>query len=234
MAYIIKYSVKCLKIFFIGLGIFSTLLIILSFTSVPYWTRYWLGTQFISIKDQPEYIIMLGGSGMPSEDNLIRIYHTSDLATKFEKTTVIIAHPKDSEVYSKMRYEMGIRCIDLDRIIFEFHGTNTRSQVQAIFADFPKLISSNIIVVTAPEQVYRTVLTFQKSGFKNISGIPAFNSDMHVDLSYNTRKLGGSNIVPDVGNKLQLRYNFWNYLKTEISCLREFAAIGYYKLNGWI
>ena len=26
----------------------------------------------------------------------------------------------------------------------------------------------------------------------------------------------------------------WNYLKLEVTCLREYAAIVYYKVNGWM
>ena len=39
--------------------------------------------------------------------------------------------------------------------------------------------------------------------------------------------------MPEVGNNLNIRYNFWNYLKLEITCLREFSAIAYYKIE-WL
>lgn len=226
--------VKCLKIALLSLGIFSLLLIILSFTSFPYWTRYWLGTHYLNNNANPEYIIMFGGSGMPSEDNLIRLYHTASLANHYKLSKIIIAHPKDSFVYTKMKHEIVIRGIDSSRIAFEPNGTNTRSQVLSISSHYPCLITSKIIVVTSAEQVYRTVKSFHKAGYKYVSGIPAFNNDMHVDLSYKSKKLGGKTIIPDIGDNLKLRYNFWNYLKMEISCLREFSAIVYYKLNGWI
>lgn len=177
---------------------------------------------------------MLGGSGMPSEDNLIRLYHTAYLADNFTNSKIIIVHPKNSIVNMMMNNELMIRDIDSSRIAFEFEGTNTRSQVLAISEHYKDLSASRILIVTAPEQVYRSVKSFIKVGYRNVSGYPAFNNDMQVDLSFKSKKLGGKRLVPDIGESLKLRYNFWNYLKIEISCLREFTAIVYYKLNGWI
>jgi hypothetical protein len=31
-----------------------------------------------------------------------------------------------------------------------------------------------------------------------------------------------------------LRYNMWSYLHLELFVFREYCAIGYYKLKGWI
>jgi len=31
-----------------------------------------------------------------------------------------------------------------------------------------------------------------------------------------------------------MRYNMWNYLHLQIAILREFTALGYYKLKGYI
>jgi hypothetical protein len=53
-------------------------------------------------------------------------------------------------------------------------------------------------------------------------------------LKYSHKKLGGKKFTPDVSENMGLRYNYWNYLKLEITCLREFAALCYYKVNGWI
>ena len=91
-----------------------------------------------------------------------------------------------------------------------------------------------ISIVTAPENMYRTLRSFEKVGFKGVCGTPAFDHAMFVDLDYDHRKIGGRKVVPDVSGNLDLRYNFWNYLKLEITCLREYAAIAYYRLNGWI
>jgi uncharacterized SAM-binding protein YcdF (DUF218 family) len=233
MQNIITNIIKILKILLISLGSIFLLLILLSFTSVPFWTQYWLGTKYIPQKGNPEFIIMLGGSGMPSDDNLIRLYYTASLGNKYKTADIIIAHPKDSAVIACMKNELMIRGIDSARINICYEGNNTRGQAMSISA-MPGLKESSIVIITSPEQTYRSVLAFRKFGCQKTYGIPTFNSAMYVDLSYNSKKLGGSKMVPDVGNNIKLRYNFWNYLKIEISCLREFTAIGYYKLNGWI
>ena len=89
-------------------------------------------------------------------------------------------------------------------------------------------------IVTAPENMYRTLLSFRKLGFAKVSGAPAFDQAMFIDFGYGHRRIGGKAWVPDVSGSLDLRYNFWNYLKLEVTCLREYVAIGYYWLNGWI
>jgi hypothetical protein len=57
---------------------------------------------------------------------------------------------------------------------------------------------------------------------------------MFIDLGYGHRRIGGKAWVPDVSQEAGLRYTFWNYLKLEITCLREYVAIAYYWLNDWI
>jgi len=57
---------------------------------------------------------------------------------------------------------------------------------------------------------------------------------MFIDLDYAHRRIGGKVWVPDVSQDTGMRYTFWNYLKLEITCLREYAAIAYYWLNDWI
>jgi len=103
-----------------------------------------------------------------------------------------------------------------------------------LVAAYPGITNEKVVVVTSPENMYRTIKTFKKLNFKFTGGLPAFENAMFVNLEYNHRRVGGKAYVPDVSSSLDLRYNFWNYLKLEITCLRELVAILYYKLNGWI
>lgn len=217
-------------------GAIFFLLIILAFTPLPYYMRGWLANTEKYDISQPDYIIMLGGSGMPSDDNLIRLYYTAQLEIDNPKAFIIIAHPKDSSVQCLMRQELMIRSIDSVRIKFASEGTNTQSQIMNIKDSFPEVLSKKVIAITSPEQMRRTILAFRKAGFKHIGGMPSFSQAMNRDfnLRFNSQKLKGSKYIPEVGDKLSLRYNFWNYLKLEITCLRELTALAYYKLNGWI
>jgi uncharacterized SAM-binding protein YcdF (DUF218 family) len=225
---------KTIKIFLISLGSIALLLLVIAFTPLPYRAIHWLGTVKSRCIIKPEYIIMFGGSGMPSENNLIRLYYTAAIADKYNTCKIIIAHPLDSAVYADMVNELTIRDIDSARIYFEKRGTNTRSQILNISKNFPQLKNSGIIIVTSPEHIYRSILAFNKLGYKNICGIPAFESDMFVDLSFSAKKIGGRKFIPDIGRNLSIRYNFWSYLKMEITCLREYTALIYYWLNNWI
>ena len=47
------------------------------------------------------------------------------------------------------------------------------------------------------------------------------------------RKLGGNEAIPSI-ESVKMRYTFFNYLKLEITCAREYFALAYYKIKGWI
>ena len=214
-------------------GTVSILMVVIAFTRLPYDMQIWLATKNNNLKILPQYIIFMGGSGMPSGENLVRLYYTSVAATEFREASVIIIHPLDLDVKQQMLNELILRGIDSNRIVFETQGTNTRGQVLNL-KQMHQLLDAKILVVTSPEYMYRTLSCFRKEGFSNVGGLPAFENAMFVDLNYDFKKAGGKSYAPDVSSSLALRYNFWNYLKLEITCIREFFAIGYYKLNGWI
>jgi uncharacterized SAM-binding protein YcdF (DUF218 family) len=229
-----KYTIKVVRIFLISLGIITFVMCILSFTSLSFWTRYWLGTTEGRFTFKPDYIVMLGGSGMPSEDNLIRLYYTSELAQKDSTTKIIIVHPLDSMVYVKMKKELIDKKIDTSRIYFQHIGTNTRAQALGLAQTMTGILEANVVIVSSSEHILRAVQTFRKAGFQHVGAYPAMEMDMHVNLAFDVKKLGGKKYIPDIGNNVGARYNFWSYLKIEIICLREFTALFYYKLQGWI
>jgi uncharacterized SAM-binding protein YcdF (DUF218 family) len=267
-------------ILLIILGAFFTLMIILALTSAPFWIWYGLGTKKAGIHRPPDFIVVLGGGGMPSESGLIRCWYAAKVANHFNRARVIIALPgdvKDSlSSVNQMKKELILRGIDPERIMFEDSGTNTRAEAINIF----KIISnieqqimnnegnrhsafksslvnrhsslvtrhsslvtrhsslvirhSSILLVTSPEHLYRAVLTFKKAGFLKVDGMPAFEKTIEADLNFNARKLGARAWVPDVGRNMTIRYQFWIHLEYESLVLREYMALAYYKLQGWI
>jgi uncharacterized SAM-binding protein YcdF (DUF218 family) len=222
------------RIIFLCLGIFSFMLLILSFTRVPYDVHAWLGSHKSGYKFYPDEIIFLGGSGMPSESNLIRLYYVSELSKKYPQSRIMIVHPEEENVITDMFDELIIRGVDSTKIDSEKAGTNTRGQALNVAKHFPQLLNKHVLVVTSTESMLRTVKAFRKAGFESVGGQPAYEIPMYGYLGYDFRKSGGKIFVPDVSKNLALRYNFWNYLKLEITCLREFTALGYYWINGWI
>lgn len=231
---------KVLRSIFAALGIVFLVLLIISFTTWPFWGYYWLGTSKSRITGKPDYIVLLGGGGMPSESNLMRAYFVYKAATDAPESKIIISIPGDiADSNSTARLvaaELESKGIDSMRIDYEQMGTNTRSQALQL-VQFPsdKLQDKTILLVSSPEHMRRAVLVFQKAGFKNVNALPAFENALEANLFFKDEDLGGNKLpVPDIGNNTSVRYQFWNHLKYEILIAREMAALGYYKLRGWI
>ena len=173
---------------------------------------------------------MFGGAGMPSEDNLMRLYHTAALAKHFD-IPVILVHPKDSLCQAEMT--RLLRQDGVDNIEYMTSGTNTRSQCVELMEKYPQLADQPLLVVTSPEHVKRTVKCLNKVGFTNVYGKAAYPATVDFDLSLKKQKLGGNEAIPSV-ESTKMRYTFFNYLKLEVTCLREYCALAYYRIKGWI
>ncbi|HEY0978370.1 MAG TPA: YdcF family protein [Flavobacteriales bacterium] len=216
------------------LGGATLVLMILACTRVPYDVHRWLGTGAGLLESAPDRILVLGGSGMPSGPELLRLHYAAALAKEFPEARILLVHPEDTAILAAMELELRLRGVAPHRIGQEDEGTSTRAQALAAFAHQPALRTESIALVTAPENMYRSVRTFRRVGCTRVAGVPAFDTPMFVDLAYDHRGVGGRVFVPDVSERSGLRYTFWNYLKLEITCLREFFAISYYRLNGWL
>ena len=236
---LIKNSLPKIRDFFRWLfilcGVFAFLLFVLSLTDVPYYAYRNLSMESESLDSSPDIIIVLGGSGMPSPDGLIRCYYAAKSAAQFQQAKVIIALPyatgKDSmSQLNLMAHEFHIRGIDSSRISFEPMGFNTHSQAVNIAQIVGvEKSSKSVLLVSSPEHLYRAIKTFRKQGFSHIGAVPAF--DNPVDEA----KIKDTNLSKDTRVKnLTLRYNLWSYLNYELLVLREYCAISYYKIKGWI
>ena len=227
-----KRLAKSITITFFSLGILFFLMLALAFTSAPFYMHYRLGQ---NPKDDvevshPQLVMMFGGAGMPSEDNLMRLYHTAALARHFN-VPVLLVHPEDSLCQAEMTrllHQGGI-----DSILYMTEGTNTRSQAVELMSTYPELSEKELIVVTSPEHVRRTVKCLNKVGFHNAIGKAAYPATVDFDLSLKKQKLGGNEAIPSV-ESVKMRYTFFNYLKLEITCVREYFALAYYRIKGWI
>ncbi|MBC8319261.1 MAG: YdcF family protein [Bacteroidetes bacterium] len=217
-------------LFFI-FGIFSFLFFILSFTDLPYYAYHNLGTGHSSLSENPDIIVVLGGSGMPSPDGLIRTYYASEAANEYQNAKIIIALPYnvDDSLYqlNLMARELIVKGIDSMRIVYEPMGTNTRTQAVNI-ASMLKINKEQLalLIITTPEHMYRSVKTFKKVGFTKVGGLPTFEKPI------DEIKLEDANEKERIN--LSFRYNMWSYLNYELLVLREYCAIIYYKLKGWI
>ena len=241
------------------MGVIFILSVILAFTSAPFWMWYGLSVSKAGVNRPPDYIVVLGGGGMPSESGLMRCWYAAKTANYFTRAKVIIALPGDvndslSSIIG-MKKELLIRGIESRRIILEDSGTNTRAQALNIMKGITNIerrmsnneinrhsifniqyskLNSSILIVTSPEHMRRAVLTFRKAGFLKVDGLPAFEEAIESDITFKGKRLGGRLWVPDIGSSITLRYQFWTQLHYEELLLRELLALGYYKVKGWI
>lgn len=231
------YFLRLLRNLFALIGIFFTICVLLALTSQPFWGYHWLGTSKSELKWEPQFIVLLGGGGMPSQSALMRSWYVEKAVKTFPKANVIIAMPGDLEdslsTPQLMKKELEIRGIDGAKIRFENEGTNTRAQ--AMNCQRLVKMQTPVLLVTSPENMRRSVLCFQKAGFEKVNALPAFENAVEADLSFDDDKLGGKKtLVPDIGENINMRYQIWNHLKYEILIAREIMALTYYKIRGWI
>jgi len=226
------------RILLLSAGVFFLVLLILSFTTLPFYARHWLGTHLGCVSKEPDVIVLMGGAGIPSDDGLLRTYFTALLASRYPRSQVIIAFPGDTlekmNLPFQFKSELVMRGIDHGRIRFENTGRNTRQQAMLI-AGMMLPDTSALALVTSPEHMYRSILVFRKLGFNNIEGFPT--SEVSIDdrfLTFDDKDLKGNRNVPPIGHNKQVRYQFWNHLEYEILVIRELFALGYYKLRSWI
>lgn len=223
--------------FLVIAGLFFVLMLIIAFTTLPFWGYYWLGTSLSEFTRKPEVIVLLGGSGMPSESNLMRSWYAAAAATEYPESKVLIVMPGDTADRNstpvKMRNELVVRGVHPEKIGYEPSGTNTRSQALECLKHIDKNVP--VLLITSPENMRRTILSFRKVGFQKVNALPAFENASEADFTFVDKELGGrQGVIPDVGHNTQVRYQVWTHLKYEIIIAREMAALGYYWLRGWI
>ncbi len=228
---------RILKYILFFFGCLFLILIIFSLTSAPFWTWYNMSTKHAGIHRPPEIIVVLGGGGMPSESGLMRTWYAARVGNHFPQSKIIIALPGDtadslSSVY-QMKEELILRGISGKRISFECLGTNTRGQAMNI-ASSRVTRHASLLIITSPEHLYRAVRAFRKAGFLLVDGLPAYEAAIESELSFDDRLLGGKKWLPPIGKNITVRYQFWTQLHYEQLVIREWLAIVYYKLNGWI
>ncbi|HBA84716.1 MAG TPA: hypothetical protein DCZ95_11535 [Verrucomicrobia bacterium] len=220
-------------------GVGFILLLSLAFTPWPWRAYKALADAPSDFIGPPDYIVILGGGGIPSKSGLLRAYFGAEAARQSPDALVVIALPYEGALEhssaGKVRDELVLRGIDPDRIMYESKGRNTREQAQetaGLIDDRPD--EARLLIVTSPDHMKRAVLSFRKAGFKQLSGKLAFSEAIETDLRYRAEALGGQPLPLDVGQSMTIRYSFWNNLSYEIDVAREWAALAYYKLMGWI
>lgn len=217
----------------IGIGVLATVLLVLACTRLPFDAHRWLGTAAGECQAAPDLIVVLGGSGMPSGPELRRLQEAAALAQRWPGAPVLVVHPGDPAVLDAMAAELRLRGVSPERIQLLNEGDNTRAQALAVQQRVGGRYTA-MALVTAAENTYRSVRSFRKAGLASVCGAPAWDHAMFHAFDYAHEAIGGRAWAPDVSDAPGLRYTWWNYLKLEVTVLREWVAIAYYWINGWV
>ncbi len=231
---------KVLRRSLIVAGVIFFLFLGFAFTTGPFYLYNWLGQSVSEYHFTPKHIIIMGGSGYPSESAMMRSFYAAKLAKEFPGSDVYVTQPAADFVEIPKTDAYGImtdlitRGVDSSRIYLETRGKNTREEALNVIVMRSQIVNEPCVIVTSPEHMRRSILTFRKAGFKLLGGQSTFNASGPQQLEYHDKNLGGRNIpLPEVGESIQLRYQFWNHLRYQVICYRELFALFWYKVKGW-
>jgi uncharacterized SAM-binding protein YcdF (DUF218 family) len=221
-------------------GVLCLIFFLLATTSLPFWARYYLGSKKACEKCVPvNCIVLMGAGGYPSNDVLMRLWYTNRIASEHPQAKILIATPgyitdSTSTVFKTYEHltQMGI---DSSRIVIEPKGLNTRHQALKVYQMYKQnMFNEPLAIVSSPTHSYRAVKCFEKVGFETVCAYPTMEIMLETDLRFRKKELGGRKMIPITTHSVFMRYKFWDYLQYEIEVLREYIAIVYYKINGWI
>lgn len=240
MVRLARGCVRLLHGLVLAAGVVFITFLILCWTSVP-WTVYCYFTKDpVQLQQPPDYIVILGGGGIPSESGLVRAYHGAGMARVFTNAQVVVCLPSEGDLYEsalgKMKEELVLHGVKPGRILLEDQGLNTRGQALGVLELLGEdARDSALLLVTSPDHTKRSLLTFRKLGFSNAAGSAAFQEAVKADVRYESKSLGGSQGGgPDIGSNLRVRYLFWSNLNYLSGAFREAAALMYYRMRGWV
>lgn len=216
-------------------GVVATVMMALSFTDLPWHAYYHLGTSQIDRKTEADFIVVLGAGAVPGHHSLLRCWYAAKASEQLPEAKVIVALPADSLAtntdHDRMIDELIFRGIDKRKIFSEKAGRNTHAQAVNIRRMIVRP-DARILLITSPEHMFRSIKTFRKAGFVSLNGIPTFEAAFNNDLL--VEKESDGKRIRLVEQNLNLRYNMWSYLQYQIIVLREYAAIIWYQLKGYI
>lgn len=232
-----RISLYVRRLLMTGGAVFA-LLLIACWTPYPYRLYLWLSMPCAELDVPPEWILVLGGGGIPSESGLMRTFYAAHAAHEFPSARVVIALPGDpgrDGTLWQMRNELVIRGVAEDRVWFEPKGTNTRSQA----VEWGRQIGSEgvqapLLIVTSPEHMRRSVRSFERAGFLHVGSSAAMDTSIEGDLRLSESGLDAPLRVRSVEDNLFVRYQFWHSITYMSRASRELVALAYYQLKGWI
>jgi len=193
----------------------------------------------------PTHILVMGGSGIPGESGLMRTFYAAEAARENPEAELLIAMPlgaADSPASRAYFDEIHLRGIPAQRIRILEGGRNTREQAIRLAEVLAKETNATcVLIVTSPEHTRRTAAAIRKTCDTPVQAFPAFPLSLEDPLPWSVEELDTPEpapiaraVVPDIGSSMRLRYSLWTNLRYTHEALREYAALLYYRLRGWI
>jgi uncharacterized SAM-binding protein YcdF (DUF218 family) len=190
-----------------GAGLVFLTILALCFTPYPWRAYAWLARDGHVLITSPDVLVLMGGGGIPSESGLMRSYVLAQMARKYPNAMVAVAMPDTNDVSCiRMREELMLRGIAPDRMVWEDQGRNTREQALRLhdhaLRGWPGARRAGRHF--AQSHVKRTLLTFRKAGFHDVTGLAEFGESLNADMHYAREELGGKTALPlpDIGQSL--------------------------------
>lgn len=235
------FGARFFRAFLAGCGIAFLCALLGAVLGLPWPVYNWLNNVGGEPQGTPDYIVMMGGGGIPSESGLTRTWQTAREAARYPKARVIVAMPyepgESATNRSLVQQELMLRGVSEQRLNQEGQGRHSHEQAVLV----KKMLTGHeetarLLIVTSPEHVRRSVLSFRKVGFAHVRGRGALNQDLKADLSYGAMEAEiFSSAKPSlIGGSMMIRYRIWDNLILEVKVMRELAGLIYYKINGWI
>ncbi|HMP74109.1 MAG TPA: YdcF family protein [Kiritimatiellia bacterium] len=217
-------------------GLLAILWVLSAMTPLPWRVVGWLASDLDGSPSQPpDHIVVLGGGGIPSESGLMRTYHAAALAAQYPEASVIVAMPQDGKdrAAERMADELNLRGVSRHRIQFEPEGRNTWEQARntALLLGLPDR-QPVVLVVTSPEHMRRSLLSFRKAGFQNLRASPGWSVAIEADLNYHVPP-SKPRPLRNLGANLLARYRIWDNLVLQAKILREIVGLAYYRHMDW-
>jgi len=210
---------------------------LLGIFGIPRTLTGWLGCNDVPRPEDPHWIIVLGGSGIPSASSLMRSYYGAQCALAHARAECIVAlasadDPLASNV-GRLRHELIVRGVAPERIRMEHKGRNTHEQAVNIARMLgPAGRREAVVLVTSPYHMRRAYLCFRQAGFENVGALPSYSIGSEEEYRNAVEAWSGFGGVRSFLGRF--RYSFWINLTAEIWIARELTGLALYKVRGWI
>ncbi len=241
-----RILLRTLRIALMSVGLLALLFIAVQFSPLPWRAYKGLWKVPSPSTESPTHILVMGGSGIPGESGLMRTFYAAQAAREHPDADLFIAMPlgaADSPASQAYRDEIQLRGISAERIHILEGGRNTREQALRLAELLAKETHDTcVLIVTSPEHTRRTAAAIRKTCEVPLHAFPAFPISLEDPLPWSAAELDTPEAapatpliaVPDIGSSMRLRYTLWANLRYTHEAFREYAALFYYRLRGWI